>query len=307
MWKCSNCDQSSTRRWNLETHIKRKHEGVGYPINLDSRDNPPSPTQFPISKYNDYKAKSHRTNYFSGAQIRKPGGSNVLKNSFDFVDDFYESVRKFTVVKDFFSQKSSVNQLSFPWGLVAQGWSFPICHQGGYPHIPLPQGETNIINNIVAFRGYVCKICLKTYINPIFWFDETRKLVEAVHQCQNKPSLNGNLLELIKDLYLKLLLELKDAVNFWTVNNPVLVSEPAPIAQNDSYLSISYSTNSSWLSRSINDGETALNDTDLLDFLLTSGNQTYNCFRLIRESPESDHRYYLLRIIKSKGSSNIEL
>ncbi len=29
---CPQCEQRSTRRWNLETHIKRRHGGIGRPI-----------------------------------------------------------------------------------------------------------------------------------------------------------------------------------------------------------------------------------------------------------------------------------
>lgn len=32
MYFCSYCDQKSTRRWNLETHIRRRHGGAGLPI-----------------------------------------------------------------------------------------------------------------------------------------------------------------------------------------------------------------------------------------------------------------------------------
>jgi hypothetical protein len=32
LWYCPNCLQASTRHWNLEIHIKRKHSGTGQPI-----------------------------------------------------------------------------------------------------------------------------------------------------------------------------------------------------------------------------------------------------------------------------------
>jgi hypothetical protein len=32
IYYCPHCDQRSTRRWNLQTHIKRRHEGIGRPI-----------------------------------------------------------------------------------------------------------------------------------------------------------------------------------------------------------------------------------------------------------------------------------
>jgi len=32
LYSCPHCNQTSTRRWNLETHIKRLHGGAGRPI-----------------------------------------------------------------------------------------------------------------------------------------------------------------------------------------------------------------------------------------------------------------------------------
>ena len=31
-WVCSNCIMSSTRRWNVERHIQRRHGGMGNPV-----------------------------------------------------------------------------------------------------------------------------------------------------------------------------------------------------------------------------------------------------------------------------------
>jgi hypothetical protein len=30
-WQCPNCPQTSSRYWNLKTHIRRKHNGIGQP------------------------------------------------------------------------------------------------------------------------------------------------------------------------------------------------------------------------------------------------------------------------------------
>jgi hypothetical protein len=34
-WHCLHCSQTSSRRWNLKTHIGRKHQGIGQPIRED--------------------------------------------------------------------------------------------------------------------------------------------------------------------------------------------------------------------------------------------------------------------------------
>ena len=34
-WHCPHCSQTSSRRWNLKTHIGRKHQGIGQPVRED--------------------------------------------------------------------------------------------------------------------------------------------------------------------------------------------------------------------------------------------------------------------------------
>lgn len=34
-WHCQHCSQTSSRRWNLKTHIGRKHHGTGQPVRED--------------------------------------------------------------------------------------------------------------------------------------------------------------------------------------------------------------------------------------------------------------------------------
>jgi hypothetical protein len=36
LWKCPQCPQTSSRRWNVEVHIKRWHDGIGHPIETTS-------------------------------------------------------------------------------------------------------------------------------------------------------------------------------------------------------------------------------------------------------------------------------
>jgi hypothetical protein len=36
-WCCPHCSQTSSRYWNLEVHIERKHQGTGLPIGEDER------------------------------------------------------------------------------------------------------------------------------------------------------------------------------------------------------------------------------------------------------------------------------
>lgn len=140
------------------------------------------------------------------------------------------------------------------------------------------------------------------YINPVFWFDETEKLIEAGHNCQHTTSLTTNILNSIVNQYWRLLLELRNAVNFWTDNKPNLASEPVEKQQNVFNLISTEVNTSNWISRIQNYGRATLDDSELLVFLLTSGIQAYNCFKISAESQDSDHGYYLLYIRKPARS-----
>jgi hypothetical protein len=35
-WQCPRCSRRSSRRWNIVVHIRRKHGGVGLPINIEN-------------------------------------------------------------------------------------------------------------------------------------------------------------------------------------------------------------------------------------------------------------------------------
>ena len=43
-WHCPHCSQASSRHWNLKTHIRRKHQGIGQPIGEDEWHFIPTPT-----------------------------------------------------------------------------------------------------------------------------------------------------------------------------------------------------------------------------------------------------------------------
>lgn len=274
MWKCASCDQTSSRRWNLEVHIKRKHNGAAGPVNLDFNYNTHSPSQIDLGDKVHKNQNPHKVHLYG-----KSFGNSSLKNSFDFIDEAYELVQKFTTVKEFINRNSRLNQPLLSLSLPVGATSFPSYIQSDYPTASFPSNDTSIMENIVAFRGYVCMNCVTKYIIPVFWFQETGKLVETRHQCQNKADFNSDLHNII-DLYSGLMKELRDAVNYWSHYKPILVSEPIPKLQNDSCLSISDYTSDSWLSRVIDNGETSLNDKELIEFLCCCGNQTYNCFNV---------------------------
>ena len=59
-WHCpySNCPQSSTRHWNLKTHIDRRHNGVGSPTRKSQQYTPPNTT---FDRFNNYGRQNRKT------------------------------------------------------------------------------------------------------------------------------------------------------------------------------------------------------------------------------------------------------
>lgn len=293
MWKCSNCDQESSRRWNLETHIKRKHDGLGEPINSGNSGRDFISTQ--VGVYNGYKDYQYQNN--GKLNTFKPPfrkSKKSLKESLGFVDEIYDLIHKFSEVKEFINHNSpSKNQFVFPLTLPSRGLSFPSLTQLQYSPIALPPIHSPSMCNVIAYRGYVCSTCFMKYINPVYGLENTGKIVEEEHRCHDGTFLGrANLLgaiipDFIKDLYQRLAQELRDIVNLWTENRPFLISEFVPVQPNCINLKIPNDSENNWISRAIRQGRTSLNDIELVDFLCSSCNQTYNCFNTYSEQDGS--------------------
>ena len=75
MYFCPYCDQKSTRRWNLETHIRRRHSGTGLPIPKL----PNVPFQSPSNNWlGDFKSK-YPNNFFSSSKDDPLDPRNIIE------------------------------------------------------------------------------------------------------------------------------------------------------------------------------------------------------------------------------------
>ena len=229
-----------------------------------------------------------------------------LKESLVFIDEIYDLVHKFSEVKEFINQNSrNGNHSIFSWTLPSRGLSFPSFTKVQYPNIAFPLRKAPFTGNVIAYRGYVCKTCLMKYINPIYGFQETGKIAETEHSCHNGAFLGrdiragGIIPDFIRDLYQKLVQELRDMVNLWTKNKPLLFSEFVPLRADCVNLKIPKDAENGWVSRTIRYGQTTLSDIELIDFLFSSGNQTYNCFKTQSEQDGSISGPFFMYISKS--------
>ena len=85
-WYCPYCEQTSTRKWNLSTHIQRKHRGLYNPI-PDMK----QVTVFPIPEMKQV------TVFDSYSFQQKPESSNSFLPQFDMYDpmQIFEKSTKF--------------------------------------------------------------------------------------------------------------------------------------------------------------------------------------------------------------------
>ena len=114
----------------------------------------------------------------------------------------------------------------------------------------------------------------------------------------------GIIPDFIRDLYQKLVQELRDMVNLWTKNKPFLISEFVPLHTSCVNLKIPKDAENNWVSRTIRSGQTTLSDIELIDFLFSSGNQTYNCFKTYSEQDGSIGGPFFMYILKSPKYEN---
>lgn len=157
-----------------------------------------------------------------------------------------------------------------------------------------------LMDHVVAYQGYICRGCLMVCIIPIYGFKETGKLVEAHHDCDHRfvttniPCPKTNILNNsnnINNLNQKLLKELKIIVSKWTENEPCLTAIPCSGLRELTELPSLNEELHSWARRTILVGQSILSDSELLDFLKTSGNNTYGFFNL--KTGEKNDSYFM--------------
>jgi hypothetical protein len=73
LYNCPFCNQQSTRRWNLDIHIKRRHGGIGQPIAKVTH----APLQSP--------GKLMSNNWHTNDQILRGAGGIILKAGADSI------------------------------------------------------------------------------------------------------------------------------------------------------------------------------------------------------------------------------
>jgi hypothetical protein len=272
-WNCPNCQESSTRNWNIKRHIQRRHGGMGEPVRYGTmqyyKDMNPRNFHFPF-------AYSHHVP--SSSLIRKKKSDN---NFSEFLEhQILQPLRRMVEFKDLISQLFTTQQ--------QQQRIMPGSGSIAYPSIPstaFDSGESknnlsehsrienDDYSEIVGFRGHVCEKCSTINIDTIFRHNDGESgQIETKHTCNSKTlsdiHLNPGKDKIITNQYEKLIEYMKKKVISWTKNSAYLVAlEMPPDAAVNNSFEITPTDDSHWAARAIKNKRTTLTDKELSDFL----------------------------------------
>ena len=108
-WHCPRCSRDSSRHWNMKVHIKRKHSGVGEPIDEAKEFKEKRGHQF--FSYN----QSYGMNDLSmGNQLGKEKEPDIIDVMYQVVMEEKEKFRKIMEIKGFLNELSSLSSSAQP-------------------------------------------------------------------------------------------------------------------------------------------------------------------------------------------------
>jgi hypothetical protein len=297
IWKCSDCDQTCTRLWNLKIHIQRKHSGLGRAIKQNKNN-----TKF-NGESERFESQGRDQNQLYGQEIQsnvRPDFGFKGTRQEDFIDKFLVQIHKISEIKNLVNQSSPGITQYGPKCLISytelSGLNRLRFFLGRSFHLT----DDPLMDNVVAYQGYICRGCLMICIIPTYGFKETGKIVEAQHDCDRRFVTNNvqypktNILNIsnnINNLNQKLLKELKNIINKWTDNEPCLAAISCSGLKELTELPSLNGELHSWARSTILVGQSILSDSELLDFLIVSGNKTCGFFNL--KTGEKNDSYFM--------------
>jgi hypothetical protein len=330
-WHCPHCSQASSRHWNLKTHIRRKHQGIGQPIGEDEWHFIPTPTSTTTMHFipdmmslqennNSYGLNSqvHRRT-FSTAYHRKEEDTSRKRDLLEEILQLWrpkiKQIKEILEIKNLFSQiqyASSQQQQQQPiiGSIPVGGFSLTSSIDNLASPPPSPPmiftPETDLLKDrIIGYTGFVCETCLANIPLAIYNFNENGKQVEPRHFCVPERFLKMQGLDMkekqniINDLHSTLSEEIKKAVKVWTNNeNIYLISRRLPcIPENytgfTTLLPSNIDKDHHWARRAIKENQILLNDNELLDYIRSANNKTFEYFYIQVNQDEQSQPYFM--------------
>lgn len=313
MWKCSICPQISSRKWNLEVHIRRLHKGTGIPIRLQyNRRAGPKAVSFEDAVIPEHHGLQSPT-YVS----TEPNKSQLGQKP-DFVDDLHDFVfqqlpgklKKWHELSAYFSLVGK----SPPSDGIPQQWDAFYT----YPPSQVIDDQNPLASqtSIFGFEAIACEKCLLAVpldviiVNGMGGVGES--LVRSFHACDPANHISPKQLEELEQISTVPITEnnrtvplnefyvglLKDKCHEWIKNEVKLVSVKLlkwP-KQSIRILAEPAKVENHWAVRAVQHSHTVLNDEELLEFLKVCNGRTFNVFEVNSGDTINRSNNYLLYV-----------
>jgi len=280
-WYCPHCVQSSTRNWNLKTHIKRKHNGAGKPIQKTGFTYDPSLSgtnhaylsrrNYGTSSYPMFKNKMHesdKTNPFADTQ--------------QFVRDWSDLLTDLGKLN---------NQISLHSGNPLAFSAYP------FPNLLSFMSDLQMsLRRAFGFRAQPCYACLTLGLVTVFYPDEGHDLPQFTHSCNpfnSQPKIFKDLEDysaiLLKDVAIQsgfinlIAIPLAEPTQeFLMLMNPHNPKKPLVLTySNESKTELDIDDlKGHWLERAITNGKEKLTEEQLLEFFWLEPWATFGFFNI---------------------------
>jgi hypothetical protein len=313
-WHCPHCSQASSRHWNLKTHIRRKHQGIGQPIGEDEWHFTPTssttmhfiPDMMSLQENNNnsygLNSQVHPRTYSTDYHRKEEDiykKRDLLEEILQLWRPKIKQIKEILEIKNLFSQiqYASSQQQPIIGGIPVGGFSLPSSiddlTSSPPPSPPMTfTPETDPLKDrIIGYTGFVCESCLANIPLAIYHLKENGKQVKVGHFCIPERVLKMQGLVVVEkqntinDLNRTLSEEIKKAVKVWTNNeNIYLISRRLPrIPENytgfTTLLPSKIDKDHHWARRAIKENQILLNDNELLDYIRSANNKTFEIGR----------------------------
>jgi hypothetical protein len=254
-YSCPFCQQTSSRKWNLQVHLIRKHHGVGSPLE-NNRDEQSSGA---LNKYS-----SKRITPFTERQ-----------------ENIGETVPASYILKglhEFLEIESLLDKLSPP----------------GRPHpLQMPKYALNsfptIEGHISGYERYICRRCLATSPLPFIVIKDTGELIRTEHRCH--PVTITRVQNLTEDRKNRMFFQqnkssidtMQNAIKDWWTGgkSPYLIAKKLQSVPRNSYdFTSELKEGWEWLNRVTRDEIILMDDEQLEKFLFLSNGNSYVTFHI---------------------------
>jgi hypothetical protein len=298
-YRCPYCEQTSSRRWNLEVHLKRRHQATGELVGLSQarpayNDEPRygfKPREILSGRLGQNDYTSVDLNTFS----RGDGRGERIDIERNSLDDSIKNLRRVVEFKRLARELNPQYQQSPLWlmpSIQPSSINYPDEFLRKFDSMAFTPETDPLRDRIIGLRCHICETCLSTVPLPMYGFKEFGKIVPSLHHCNSLRVANMQGLSYldrrskVMELYRSSPQTMKKAVQEWWLDGlspyPILV--PLISAEKDSYeFTPQLLKNYRWLPKVIEEEQITLDDNYLDEFMSFTRGNTFIKFS-IREA-----------------------